>query len=401
MVPPLVTASRWAPGRPVSWPVTRSQTRRGPQLGELVARVAPGEHVEGRVVGAARERGERRGAADQVEELVDRPGVHRDHRDDLLGQHVERVGRVRAATRSARRASARRRPRSGRGRRGAWGTARRGLTAPTWWPARPTRCRPLATLGGDSTWMTRSTAPMSMPSSRLLVATTQGSRPRFRSSSIRARCSLETEPWWALASTGASGSSTELLETPDCAISWAGGGPSSSTPTPARSAAISLSRAVSRSASRRELAKTIVERCGSIRSTTWSSTCGQIEVASRASPAAARSESSYGAGAVMSSTGTTTLRSHCLADGGATISTGRVPPRKRATSSTGRTVADSPMRWAGCVEQRVEPLEAEREVGAALGAGDGVHLVDDHRLDAGAAPRAPGWSASGTATRAW
>ena len=34
------------------------------------------------------------------------------------------------------------------------------------------------------------------------------------------------------------------------------------------------------------------------------------------------------------------------------------------------------------VEQRVEPLEGDREVGAALGAGYGVHLVDDHRLDA-------------------
>ena len=34
------------------------------------------------------------------------------------------------------------------------------------------------------------------------------------------------------------------------------------------------------------------------------------------------------------------------------------------------------------VEQGVEPLEREREVRAALGAGDRVHLVDDHRLDA-------------------
>ena len=41
------------------------------------------------------------------------------------------------------------------------------------------------------------------------------------------------------------------------------------------------------------------------------------------------------------------------------------------------------------LEQRVEPLEAEREVGAALGAGDGVHLVEDHRLDARRAPRGP------------
>ncbi len=73
--------------------------------------------------------------------------------------------------------------------------------APTWWPARPTRWRPEATEGGDSTWTTKSTAPMSMPSSRLEVATTAGSRPALRSSSTRARCSLETEPWWARAMT--------------------------------------------------------------------------------------------------------------------------------------------------------------------------------------------------------
>src|SRR4029453_13599656 len=51
------------------------------------------------------------------------------------------------------------------------------LTAPTWWPARPMRCRPDATELGDSTWMTRSTAPMSMPSSRELGATPAGRGP--------------------------------------------------------------------------------------------------------------------------------------------------------------------------------------------------------------------------------
>ena len=49
----------------------------------------------------------------------------------------------------------------------------------------------------------------------------------------------------------------------------------------------------------------------------------------------------------MSATGTTTSRSHSLVDGGCTTVTGRPPARNRATSSTGRTVADSPTRWAG------------------------------------------------------
>ena len=39
------------------------------------------------------------------------------------------------------------------------------LVSPTLWPARPMRCRPRATDFGDSTCSTRSTAPMSMPSS--------------------------------------------------------------------------------------------------------------------------------------------------------------------------------------------------------------------------------------------
>ena len=43
--------------------------------------------------------------------------------------------------------------------------------APTEWPARPMRCSPRLTAPGDSTWTTRSTAPMSMPSSSDDVAT--------------------------------------------------------------------------------------------------------------------------------------------------------------------------------------------------------------------------------------
>ena len=40
---------------------------------------------------------------------------------------------------------------------------------------------------------------MSMPSSRLDVATTAGSRPDLSASSTIARCSRETEPWCAAA----------------------------------------------------------------------------------------------------------------------------------------------------------------------------------------------------------
>ena len=90
----------------------------------------------------------------------------------------------------------------------------------------------------------------------------------------------------------------------------------------------------------------------------------------------------------MSSTGTSTRTSMVFAVGGATISTGAAPPRKRATSSTGRTVADSPIRCAGRGSSASSRSRRERQVGAALGPGDRVHLVDDHRLHA--AQRLPG-----------
>ena len=92
-------------------------------------------------------------------------------------------------------------------------------------------------------------------------------------------------------------------------------------------------RAVIRSASRRELANTMVELCASTRSTIRFSTCGQMVLFSRS---------------VMSGTGTWTDSSNVLAAGGSTMRTGLPPVRKRATSSGGRTVAESPMRWAGC-----------------------------------------------------
>ncbi len=183
---------------------------------------------------------------------------------------------------------------------------------------------------------------MSMPSSRLLVATTAGRRPDLRSSSMLARCSLLTEPWCARASTAG--------RRPSSRPEPSRRGRAAALEHLARGALgqISLSRAVRRSASRRELANTMVDRCEATRSTTRSSTCGQIEVR-RSSPAAEPSTSPVEAPSeAMSSTGTTTERSTVFCDGGCTTVTGREPPRNVATSSTGRTVAERPMRCAGC-----------------------------------------------------
>ena len=78
-----------------------------------------------------------------------------------------------------------------------------------------------------------------------------------------------------------------------------------------------------------------------------SSTCGQIEVR-RGSPAADPLTSPADVpSSERSATGTTTSSSTVLLEGGWTTTTSRVPPRNRATSSTGRTVADSPIRRAG------------------------------------------------------
>ena len=60
------------------------------------------------------------------------------------------------------------------------GKIRPRLRSPTACPARPTRWRPRAVEPGASTSSTRSTAPMSIPSSSELVATMQRRRPALR-----------------------------------------------------------------------------------------------------------------------------------------------------------------------------------------------------------------------------
>ncbi len=198
--------------------------------------------------------------------------------------------------------------------------------APTWCPARPTRCSPLATDGGASTCTTTSTAPMSMPSSSDDVATTQGSWPDFRSFSIWARCSLLTDPWCARAITGDVVPSRPV-EAPDWAMISAGGA-NSAVSSPSRSACSSLRWAVSRSASRRELANTMVDRCALMTSRIRFSTCGQIDGVRGGGWSSSRlgggvvGVDALAARSLMSSTGTTIDRSHAFSAGGATTRTG-------------------------------------------------------------------------------
>ena len=83
--------SAGAPGDRTGHPVPDHS---GPQLGELVRRVAPGQHVQHRLVRRPRQPGVRRGPAHDVVQPLDVPLLDADHGDDLLGQHVQGVSRV-------------------------------------------------------------------------------------------------------------------------------------------------------------------------------------------------------------------------------------------------------------------------------------------------------------------
>ena len=142
---------------------------------------------------------------------------------------------------------------------------------PTWWPARPMRCRPRDTAPGDSTCTTRSTAPMSMPSSSDEVATRPRSRPVFSSSSMSSRRSRGQR-------------AVVGLDQLDALLGRRGAHRLAAPGLAARRTPRS-SREASRSASRRALTKMIVERCFSTSSTRRGCMAGQIE--RRAGPAAA------------------------------------------------------------------------------------------------------------------
>ena len=72
-----------------------------------------------------------------------------------------------------------------------------------------------------------------------------------------------------------------------------------------------------------------------------------------------------------------------MVDGGCTTVTGRAAGQEPGDLLDRPDRRGQPDPLGRALEQGVEPLEAEREVRAALGAGDRVHLVEDDRLDPG------------------
>ena len=229
---------------------------------------------------------------------------------------------------------------------------------------------------------------MSMPSSRLLVATTAGSSPCFRSSSI---CSALLTGDRTVMGAGDLGASRRGSVAPACAMTWAGASATGSEPS-SRRAASSLSRAASRSVRRRELANTIVDRCSATRSTMCDSTWGQIDGAlAGGSP----SSPSVGCRRVVrapsrSSTGTTTDRSSSLSLGGCTTVTVLRPAEE---GGDGRRW-DAPSPTGRCAAPGSSSSASSRSSESARWAprlvpGDGVHLVDDDGRDRRAGSRAP------------
>ena len=83
----------------------------------------------------------------------------------------------------------------------------------------------------------------------------------------------------------------------------------------------------------------------------------------------------------MSSTGITTSRSSSLRVPASTSVISRPPATNLPISSSGRCVAESADPLHRPLDQLLQPLDADRHVGAALRACNRVHLVDDQRLD--------------------
>ena len=197
------------------------------------------------------------------------------------------------------------------------------------------RCRPVAIERGEPIRQVRSTAPTSMPSSSDAVATTTRRSPSFSRRSARCRRSRDRLPWWAATALGAQ----PLAQVQRHALDQ-----------PARVDEHQRRPVLARQ--RRdaivELAPLLVGAHGA-----------QLVLAGPRPPGRGR-----GAGRRRRSSGS-----------------GRPPTSRRAATSSGRTVADSPTRCSARRRghQRLQPFERQRQVRAALVGRDGVDLVDDHR----------------------
>ena len=168
-------------------------------------------------------------------------------------------------------------------------------------PDLPTRWTRLLTWRGDIYWTTRSTDPISMPNSRVLVQTSPLIWRALNASSARTRSSFGSDPWWTI-------------------MFWP----------------IKLNFEPNISALTRLLTKIRVESCASTRSDTS---------ASRAAASGAVYRRRASSWSSSPGVGYSILYLVSLLRGIWTILTGSEPPRNREISSGFPTVAERPIRW--------------------------------------------------------
>ena len=182
-----------APRRPRTSPFTSSRCRSAPRRPRFVAK--PSAIIFTTASKSfARQVAIRPRAAHEREQLVLRVIAARGLGDDLLREHVERrVVHDDAIELAALHGAQQRRAFDqivARDREDAALSA----VPETVWPERPTRCRNVAMRCGEPIWQTRSTWPMSMPSSSDAVATSAFSCPLFSRVSASRRFSFERLP---------------------------------------------------------------------------------------------------------------------------------------------------------------------------------------------------------------
>ena len=180
-------------------------------------------------------------------------------------------------------------------------------TPPTWWLARPARCRKVAIERGEPSWQTSSTSPMSMPSSSEAVATSTFSSPFFRRCSAFRRSSFAILPWWAM-----------TFSAPSSSDRWR----------------------AARSAMRRVLTKMSVVRCSRAIRASRAYTCCHTSVDMTAASGEDGTSIARSRGRMCPAS--TIAQSSCVS-----VATPGEPTRKRAMASTGFWVADSPTRTGG------------------------------------------------------
>ena len=212
-------------------------------------------------------------------------------------------------------------------------------TSPTPWPARPMRCSPAVTDLGDSTWSTRSTAPMSMPSSSEEVATRQGSSPDFSRSSTISRSSRASEPWWARAMRrpGSPSSPGQLVQPhrqPLGAAAVVHEDDRGAVLAHQLAAARGRSPARSSAGGRRCPAQALADQVAAAGGGADAATRGRSRRARRARACPRPAPGSSG-------------RAACACRCRRSCTRGPAPTRKRPTSSSGRWVADRPIRCSG------------------------------------------------------